>query len=322
LQEESLTMRGQYTVDALRALAFLVSQQAYIEPVVYRTQYPAVRYPRLIPVDTNAPEWIPSVMYFSMDTVGAAKWLSGNAHDVPRADVLRNQFETSVSMAGIGYGYDLEELGKAQLLGMQLTTDKAAAARQGSEEFIDRVALFGDTAKGYSGLLNHPSVTAGSAPATGSGSATTFASKTPEQIIGDVNTALTGIFTGSLNIELADTLLFPYEHLTALSTRRIDTANQTTVLEWIRRNNIYTLETGQPLDIMGVRGLETAGAGGTARMMAYRRDPTVLKLWLPMPFRFFPAWQTGPFRFDVPGAFRLGGVDIRRPAACRYLDGI
>ncbi|MBY0298990.1 MAG: DUF2184 domain-containing protein, partial [Methylobacterium sp.] len=50
--------------------------------------------------------------------------------------------------------------------------------------------------------------------------------------------------------------------------------------------------------------------------------PTVLKLWMPMPFRFFPAWQTGPWRFDVPGAFRLGGVDIRRPGACRYVDGI
>ncbi len=48
----------------------------------------------------------------------------------------------------------------------------------------------------------------------------------------------------------------------------------------------------------------------------------MLKLWLPMPFRFFPAWQTGPWRFEVPGAFRLGGLDIRRPAACRYLDGI
>jgi hypothetical protein len=34
-----------------------------------------------------------------------------------------------------------------------------------------------------------------------------------------------------------------------------------------------------------------------------------------MPFRFFPAWQTGPWRFEVPGAFRLGGLDIRRPAS-------
>lgn len=315
-------MRGQFLTDAPRALAFLVSQQAFIEPGVYRQQYPAVRYPRLIPVDTNAPEWVPSVMYFGMDTVGQAKWLTGNAQDVPRADVLRNMYETSVSMAGIGYGYDLEELGKAQLLNMSLTADKAAAARQGSEEFIDRVAIFGDTAKGYNGLVNHPSVTAGSAAPTGTGSATTFASKSAEQVTADINGALTGIFTGTGTVELADTLLLPYTQMSDLAVRRIDPNSQMTILDWLRRNNIYTLETGQQLDIMGVRGLETAGAGGTARMMAYRRDPTVLKLWLPMPFRFFPAFQTGPFRFDVPGAFRLGGVDIKRPGACRYLDGI
>ncbi|MFE1598193.1 DUF2184 domain-containing protein [Methylobacterium sp. ID0610] len=315
-------MTGQFLVDAPRALAFLVSQQAFIEPTVYRTQYPEIRYPRLVPVDTNAPEWVPSVTYFSMDQVGAARWITGNAHDVPRADVLRNQFETSVSMAGIGYGYDLEELGKAQLMGMNLSADKAEAARRGSEEFIDRVALFGDAAKGYSGLVNSQAVTASSASATGTGSATTFASKTAEQVLADVNGVLTGIFTGTGTVEIADTVLLPYDQMVALSLRRIDPTSQMTILDWIKLKNVYTLETGQPLNIFGVRGLETAGAGGTARMVAYRRDPAVVKMWLPMPFRFFPAWQTGPFRFDVPGAFRLGGVDIRRPSAFRYLDGI
>lgn len=315
-------MRGQIMTDAPRALAFLVSQQSFIEPTVYRTQYPEIRYPKLVPVDTNAPEWIPSVTYFSMDQVGAARWITGNAHDVPRADVLRNMHETSVSMAGIGYGYDLEELGKAQLMGLNLSADKAEAARRGSEEFIDKVALFGDTAKGYSGLVNSSAVTAGSAAATGTGSSTLWANKTAEQVLADVNGQLTGIFTGTGTVELADTVLLPYEQMISLSQRRIDPTSQMTILDWIRTKNVYTLETGQPINVFGVRGLETAGAGGTARMVAYRRDPAVVKMWLPMPFRFFPAWQQGPFRFEVPGAFRLGGVDIRRPSAFRYLDGI
>ncbi|ACL58460.1 DUF2184 domain-containing protein [Methylobacterium nodulans] len=317
-------MRGQFFTDAdmRRALAFLVSQQTFIEPQVYRTRYPEIRYPRLVPVDTNAPEWIPSVTYFSLDQVGAAKWITGQANDVPRADVLRSQFETTVSMAGIGYGYDLEELGKAQLMNMSLSADKAAAARRASEEFIDRVALFGDPAKGYSGLVNSPAVTQGSAAPTGAGGSTRWADKDPELVLADVNGLLTGIFTGSNTVELADTALLPYEQMIALSLRRIDQYNQMTLLDWIQRKNVYTIETGQPLNVFGVRGLETAGAGGTARMVAYLRDPEVVKLWMPMPFRFFPAWQTGPFRFDVPGAFRLGGVDIRRPGAFRYLDGI
>ena len=308
--------------DAPRALAFLVSQQAFIEPTVYRAQYPAIRYPRLVPVDTAAPEWVPTVTYFSVDRVGQATWVHGAAADVPKVELTRRQHETTVAMAGIGYGYDLEELGKAQLLGMTLDADKADAARLASEEFIDQVALMGDPAKGFSGLLNHPGVTVGSAAATGADGSTAWARKTPEQILADVNGQLIGIFTGSNTVEMADTLLLPYEQMLGIGLRRLDGISPLTLLDWIRRHNVYTLETGQELTVYGVRALETAGTGSSARLVAYRRDPSVLKLWLPMPFRFFPAWQTGPWRFEVPGAFRLGGLDIRRPAACRYLDGI
>lgn len=41
----------------------------------------------------------------------------------------------------------------------------------------------------------------------------------------------------------------------------------------------------------------------------------------PTPFRFL-ARMADPIKFDVPGIFRLGVVDIRRPKSIRYLDGI
>lgn len=317
-------MNQMFTQDALqRSLNFLISQQTVIEPTVYQMRYQEIQYPTLIPVDTSAPEWINSVTYFSMDGVGQAQWFSGKAHDMPNVDLSREKFETGVHMAGIGYGYDLEELGKAQLLGMNLTNDKANLARRVSEEKIDQVAFTGDTAKGFTGLVNASTPTATSAPADGTGSSRAFADKTPDLILRDINGQLTGIFTGTLGAEIADTLLLPYSVLLDLSTRRIDSVNQTTILEWIERNNIYTRTTGQPLTIRGVFGyLDTAGTSSSKRMVAYRRSPDVLKLHVPMPFRFFPAWQTGPMRFDVPGVFRLGGVDIKRPKAVRYLDQI
>lgn len=305
------------------AMSFLIRQASLIEPTVYAMRYQDIQYPALIPVDTSAPEWIQSVTYFSMDSVGQAQWFSGLAHDVPKVELTREKFETTVSMAAIGYGYTLEELGTAQLLGMNLTSDKASSARRVAEEKIEQVAFVGDTGKGYTGLVNTASVTATTAPADGTGSATTFASKTPDQILRDINGVLTGIFTGTLGAEIADTLLLPYVVLLDLSTRRIDAVNQTTILEWIERNNIYTRTTGQPLTIRGVFGfLDTAGAGSTKRMVAYRRSPEVLKMHIPMPFRFLAPWQTGPIKFDVPGIFRVGGVDIRRPKSVRYLDGI
>lgn len=317
-------MNFMMTADAQqRSMNFLISQQTIIEPTVYQMRYQEIQYPSLIPVDTSAPEWISSVTYFSMDGVGQAQWFSGKAHDMPNVDLSREKFETGVHMAGIGYGYDLEELGKAMQLGMRLDSDKANLARRVSEEKIDQVAFGGDAAKGFTGLVNATTPTATTAPADGTGSATTFASKTPDQVLRDINAQLTGMFTGTLGGEIADTLLLPYSVLLDLSTRRIDAVNQTTILEWVERNNIYTRTTGQALTIRGLFGyLDTAGASSTKRMVAYRRSPDVLKMHVPMPFRFFPAYQTGPMRFDVPGVFRLGGVDIKRPKAVRYLDGI
>ncbi|TPK42300.1 MULTISPECIES: major capsid family protein [unclassified Mesorhizobium] len=305
------------------AMSFLIRQATLIEPTVYAIRYQDIQYPSLVPVDTSAPEWIQSVTYFSMDSVGQAQWFNGNAHDVPKVELTREKFETTVSMAAIGYGYNLEELGTAQLLGMNLSNDKASAARRIAEEKIDSVAFVGDAGKGFLGLVNSTTPTATTAPADGTGSATTFASKTPDQILRDINGQLTGIFTGTLGAEIADTILLPYSVLLDISTRRIDAVNQTTILEWVMKNNIYTLVTGQPLTVRGMFGyLDASGAGSTKRMVAYRRSPEVLKFHMPMPFRFLPAWQTGPIKFDVPGIFRLGGVDIRRPKSVRYLDGI
>jgi hypothetical protein len=137
-----------------------------------------------------------------------------------------------------------------------------------------------------------------------------------------VNGTLTGIWTGSLYVEMADTLLLPYSVIVALSQRRVTDQNSMTIMDWIQQKNVYTLETGRPLTIRGLRGLETAGAGGTARMVAYLRDPGVLKMYMPMPFKFLPVWRKGPISYEVPGIFRLGGVDVKRPLAMRYLDGI
>jgi len=74
-------------VDNQQAMAFLVSQTTYIEAEVYRTQYPDIIYPQLVPIDTSAMEWAKSVTYFSVDKVGKADWLSSASTELPLADI-------------------------------------------------------------------------------------------------------------------------------------------------------------------------------------------------------------------------------------------
>jgi hypothetical protein len=307
-------------VNDQEAMGFLVSQTAHIESQVVEIQYPDIQYPQLIPVDTSANEWAKSITYYSTDKTGRANWFHAAAKDIHIADVERAQHEVGVEMADIGYRYNLEELGQAMMIpGMNLSADRAAAARRAYEEFIDDVALRGKAEKSMYGIMDYPGVT--TVLASNESGNTTWDTKSVDGILADVNNALSGVYTGSLTVEMADTILLPINALTTLGTKRIDSTD-VSAMSYLMRNNVYTQITGSPLTIRALRGLETAGQNGSGRMVAYRRDPQVLKMHIPMTHRFMPVWQTGPLVFDVPGIFRTAGLEIRRPGAVRYVDGI
>lgn len=316
-----------FQMDAQSALSFLTQQATHIEAEVVKIIYPDIQYPLLIPVDTSANEWAKSVTYYSMDKVGAADWFHHAAKDIPLADIQKTKFEHAIEMAAIGYRYTLEELGNAQLVGMPLTTERAEAARRAYEEFVEAKAISGDTSKNWTGLINDPNVTQVFAQADGGQSmgdtdgSPDWSDKTADQILRDVNDALTGIYANTAGVEMADTLLLPLSRFSLLATKRIDSTTMT-AMQFLSLYNVYTAQTGQSLTIRALRELDTAGEGGTGRMIAYKRDPRVLKLHLPMPHRFLDVWRTGPIVYDVPGIFRMGGVEIRRPGAVRYVDGI
>lgn len=311
-----------FTYDAQQALGFLTSQTAYIERTVNEIQYPDIQYPQIIPVDTSANEWARSVEYYSVDKTGRAGWFHHYAKDIHVADSERSKFEVGIEMADIGYRYTLEEINVAMMIpGMQLQADRAAAARRAYEEFVDDIALNGNDEKNFKGLIDYPGITTVSAPADGTGNADEWDTKTADLILRDINLILGGLWTNSNTVEMADTLLLPPASALLLATKRVGDTTMT-VLQFLMQNNLYTFQTGRPLTVRTVRGLETAGAGGSGRIIAYRRDPQVLKMHIPMTHRFLPVWQTGPMVFDVPGIFRLAGLEVRRPGAVRYMDGI
>lgn len=314
-------MNMQFTADAMQAnLAFVVKQTSSIEAGVYRHKYPDLDYASLIPVDTSANPFATSVTYYSMDGAGRAKWINGNGKDIPVANAELEQFETPVHTAGIGYSYGWEEVGRAQMLGVALESEKAFYARRAYEEMVYRVAFAGDTGKGFEGLFNYTGVPAANVAADGTSSSRLWSAKTGDLILRDINSALMAINSGTERTEMADTLILPWERLETIGTTRLGDTNMT-VLQFLLSNNVYTMTTGQPLTVRGKRGLLTAGDSGTARMVAYCRSPEVLKMHIPMPHRFLPV-QIDGLQYTVPGVFRLGGLDIRLPKAVVYRDGL
>jgi len=294
-------------MDMQAALGFVTHQRTHIETEVLKKPYPAIRYAEMIPVDTSANPFALSVTHFAQDSVGKAKFMNGKGDDVPLVNIKGSKFEQTVNMAGVGYSFSLEEIGAAQQLGTNLSADGAEAARMAYEQFVDEVAFVGDAALGIEGLYNMTGITSSAAGAT-------FAASTPDAILAIINTALTGIFTSTQGIELADTIVLPLAEFSRIATVRLADGSDTTILDFIRRANIYTVQTGQPLNIFADRRL-------TTKMVVYRRDPQVLKMHMPMPLRFI-APQAVNLEVKVLGMFRFAPVNIRRPGAVRYVTGV
>ena len=294
--------------------AFLIGQAAHIESEVYEIQYPNIQYSELVPVDTSAPEFAASIEYFSMDGTGKAAFLANRGNDFPMVDATYAQYQVRVENAGLGYEYDIFELGNARRAGRNLTSDRAKVARRISEEFIDDIVLYGQPDMGWDGLLNSTIIPKQDSPQNAGSTSTYWKDKT-----GDVNNLLAGVWIGSRSVEIADTLGLPMEALEFLADTPRSVHSDMSLLEWIRQHNIYTARTRRPLRIQEIRGLETQAAGNKGRAIAYRRDPEILKLHLPMPFRFLEP-QRVLQKYCVPGIFRIAGLEIRRPMACRYLD--
>lgn len=297
----------QFIMDAPAALGFVVQQQSHIEAQVLKKPYPAIRYAEMIPVDTSATPFAASVTHFSQDYAGRAKFINGKGDDIPLVNISNTKYEMTVNTAGVGYSFSLEEIGRAQQLGMNLPSEGADVARLAYELFVDEVALAGDATLGIEGLYNTTGISTSAA-------AQTFAAGTPAQVVATINTVLTSIRTSTNGVEMADTIVLPETQFGDIVSRALGPEGMTTVMDYVQKNNVYTKKTGLPLNIFSDYRL-------TNKMVVYRRDPTVLKLNMPMPLRFIPP-QMVNLEVKVLGMFRFAPVSIRRPGAMRYVTGI
>lgn len=307
--------------DAQQAMGFIVPQQYRIETQVYETRYPSFDYARLVPVNTDGGMWALGSIFYSGDIAGVAQWINTKADDVPFANISQTQHIRQNHMAAIGYEWALGELKRAQMIGQNLSADKAMAARKVAEKFVYDVSIRGHTEKNMTGLVNSSGIPTANVAADGTGSATGWATKTPDQIMRDINAALDDVYNNTGEVHIANTLLLPTTALQYIAGKRIGDGADT-LAKFIRENNSYTVNTNQPLTILGTRELETAGASSTRRMVAYDRDREVVQFHYPGPHEFLPVFQRSSTTWEVAGIMNVGGTEFRLPKAVSYRDGI
>ncbi|MGL4640516.1 MAG: DUF2184 domain-containing protein [Shewanella sp.] len=303
--------------------AFLTPQLYRIETEVYMTKYPSFDLPDLISVNTDGDMWDVGTVFYSMDEVGRAEFMSGKGFDMPYAGVAMNQFSHGFYLAAIGYEWATQELQRAAKLGRSLSSDKASAARKAAASFKRSVAMTGRTPgsatseKGWTGLINNPAVPAANVTADGTGSTTAWANKNPDQISRDIWAAVNLIETQTGETHTATTVALPTQKLRYIEqTRMTDTG--TTILAYVRGNR----DGGENIQFKPVRELAGAGAGGTDRMVAYDNSREVAQFHLPGDHEFLPAFQKSSMTYEVGGIMNVGGTEIRLPKALTYRDGI
>lgn len=162
-------------------------------------RYPNADLTGLLPINTDGDMWDVGTVFYSMDEVGKAEFLSGKGFDMPYASSLMDQKSRGYHLAGIGYEWSTQELQRAAKLGRALGSDKAAAARKSAQFFKRGVAMTGRapgttaSEKGWTGFINDANVPTANVAADGTGSATTWATKTPDQISRDIWAAVNAV---------------------------------------------------------------------------------------------------------------------------------
>lgn len=303
--KQFLDMSGRF--DAAIDTGQIARALLYVKRTVYETHYPSLMARQLIPTANDAPAGAEQISTLMWDGVGQAKIISNYAQDLPRVDAKTSEDITPVRTLGEAYGYTVLDLARAAMSGQPLNDQKAKRAGRGFEQSVDDIAASGDTDTGVPGLLTNTSIPVDSATGAWSG-------LTAVQILADLARLVTNMFTATSTAEQPDTVVLPASLWALISQVPYSTLNGQTVLSVFQANNPF---------IRNVRfwyKLDTAGAGGVKRIMAYRKDPEVLTLEMPQEMTQLPP-EPRNLEFIINCWGRIGGVKVRYPLALRFMDG-
>jgi hypothetical protein len=302
-----------YKMDEAGGIYF-TRQLEYVKARAIEEKLAPLSYQQHLPISAEMPLGAEVLTWRSYKSYGLARMISDYGKDFPRVELGATENSIKVKDLGVSYGWTINEIRRAQFAGMDLETRKATAARRAVEQKMNSLAWNGDTAYGIQGFIKYPGTTEYVVPATGTGSSKTWAAKTADQILTDLNGIKNAVYLTTNGMEMIDTILIPMAQLDLIKNLRMNTYNDTTVYEFFIRNN-------PGITINAVRELDGAGTGGIDVMVAYKKDPEHLEFHVPMQFEQFEPQQSG-MEFVVPCHARCAGTIFYLPLSCAWGEGI
>lgn len=300
-------------LDANESIFFARELEA-VKAKSYDVQYAELKARKLIPVSFEAGPGAETIKYEQYDQVGMAKIIANYAHDLPRADVKGKEFISVVRSLGASFGYNVQEVRAAKMAGKPLEQRRANAAKRAIMQLENTIAFSGDASHNLGGLLNAANITEVTIPNDGTGASKAWSTKTPDQILRDMNLVANTPSELTKMVEAPDTMLLPVAQFNFISSTRLSTASDTTILKYFLANNPY-IKAVEPLN-----ELDSFYAGDDG-IFVYKRDPEKLTMEVPQDFEQFPEQEQG-LEFVVPCHARCGGVIVYYPLSIAVGKGI
>ena len=273
--------------------AFLTTTLAKLHQTLYEPKY-FVTYATDIPVDVGG-GFVDYVSYYSVDWAGIMNEfrnvVGNNANYIPRVNAGLNQKKVNVYTFEVAYDLRFVELEKMKKLTLQKSIQDIYqnAIVAGWDLFVQKVAYTG--INGSTGLFNSPNVlatTIDNSDATAANSG--FVGMTDADVVAFFN----GVFemylkNTNMNIGLLpDTFLVP-TFVGKDLTSRFSALYTSTLRKFITDHNLGVDESdgSAKMTIMSRPALDTLGAGGHGRIVAYKKDKSFVRIDMPYPMQHY-----------------------------------
>lgn len=258
-------------------------------------------------------------------TPNGKAWLAKNANQIPNIQLDIGKTANPLSLWAHEMSWTIPELESAMKLGRPIDQQKFAGLNLKHQMDTDEQVYVGDDTLGVKGLVNSAAVTVGNVVAGAQGGMA-WTTKTPDEILADVNTLLTATWAASGYARIPNELRLPPAQYGYLVAQKVSGNADRSILRYLIENNLAA-QNGTPLNIQPLKWLIGRGVGGTPftlgtvdRMVAYTNDQMLVRFpMVPLqrtPLEYRSLWQSTTYYG------RLGVVEFVYPETVQYADGI
>jgi len=250
---------------------------------------------------------------------GNMPWISAETTAIEGVSVNGEKIATPLRLLGREISYTSVELERSQLTGQPIDTQKLSAMNTLYQMNTDQMVYIGSSDVVVTGLFNDASVTTGTV-ANGIAGTPAWTTKTPDEILADVNTLVESAWSASAFAVCPSELRLPPFQFSYIASQKVSSAGNVSILKFLEENSISLKINGKALNIQPVKWLTGRGAGSTDRMVAYTNEEDRVRFTM-VPIRRETAYYQG-IRYIAPYIWAFGGIELVYPETVQYADGI